>query len=582
MASVVCMLLSIKRRVGRGKMPFISGVSLSLALLLPGVASAAEPTLPYTVIAGDTLIGVRDRLLLPGTSWQQLQRINRVADPRRLRPGSTLQLPLAWLRETDVTAAVLAVQGQVSLQRGDAPAQALAGGATLQRGDLVSTGAQSSAAIAFEGGTQLLLRPDSRLRIERITGVPAPGAGRIELQLDAGSADTQVPPPAAGSARPRLQMRTPVVNLGVRGTEFRAQADGERARLEVLQGRVDAQAATSTATATARQGQSQNQSQVNAGFGTLASPAGVLPPRALLPAPALDGVPALVERLPLQLPWPALPGAMAYRAQVFSADSGALQLDGLFATPRAQWADDLPDGNYELRLRAADADGLEGRDARHRFRLKARPEAPFITEPQAGAQTVSDSQRFRWSRHATATRYALQVADTPDFTPPLRVDRSDLTETEIDIALPLGTHHWRIASIENTAGGTADRGPWSDVQSISRVAPPPAPPASAVPQSTPDGLLIRWPRVAQPGVRYGVQIARDAAFAELLADGVSDDPQWLLPSELPPPQPSTVYMRVRSIAADGLDGPYGKPQQIELPQPRPWWLLLPALLLLLL
>ena len=98
----------------------------------------------YTVAKGDTLIGVRDRLLVPGAPWVVLQRINRVRDPRRLQPGSTLQLPLSLLREKDVLAAVVTVHGQVLVQRrGASTPLTLSNGESLLAGDLIITDRKS-------------------------------------------------------------------------------------------------------------------------------------------------------------------------------------------------------------------------------------------------------------------------------------------------------------------------------------------------------------------------------------------------------------------------------------------------------
>ena len=549
------------------------GFVASAPLAAPASTANAEPMLDYTVEPGDTLIGIRDRLLVPGTGWKVLQRINRVQDPRRLRPGSTLRLPLSLMREQDSQARLSGVVGPVTvLRRGAATPQPLASGDVLQPGDRVNTGARASAVIAFEDGTRVLLRPDSQLLVERITRVQPAGPGRTELQLESGSADTQVPVPEGKTPRSRVRLRTPVVNLGVRGTDFRTQASAARAQVEVLQGRVGAAAGAAAAV------------NVDGGFGAVATERGVGAPRALLPAPDLSGTATLLERLPLKFVWPNQAGAAAYRAQVHAADGSLLLLDGLVTAPQVQWPD-LPDGSYELRVRAADSLGLEGRDARSSFRLKARPEPPFTVEPRAGVQTAEDPVRFRWSRSASAERYVLQVSDTPGFET-LREERQDVDDTEVQIELPLGTHHWRVASVRGLKeGADQDRGPWSDVQAFTRVPPPPpppppppGPPGQAVPQSTSDGVLMSWPQVPLPGARYNVQVSRDPGFQTLLADEVTAQPQWLLRS----PEPGLYHVRVRTIGVNQQPGPFGATQQLEVPRSALWWLLLPAVLLLLL
>src|SRR5215831_18522122 len=108
--------------------------------------AADDAVWTYQVKLGDTLIEITDELLRPGIGWQRVQRLNRVADPYRLMPGTTLRLPLAWLR-TEATVAEVAYQvGQVRVERDGAPlAEALSVGTQLRSGDTVITGATPSA-----------------------------------------------------------------------------------------------------------------------------------------------------------------------------------------------------------------------------------------------------------------------------------------------------------------------------------------------------------------------------------------------------------------------------------------------------
>jgi hypothetical protein len=360
-------------------------------------------------------------------------------------------------------------------------------------------------------------------------------------------------------------MKTPHANLGVRGTEFRTADDGQTTRIEVLEGRVGARGDAAAAART--------ESLVGAGFGALGAAGGISAPRPLPPAPQLAGLPERVERMPLRLSWQGTAGTRV-RAQVFAAEQPPrLVLDGVFDAAPARWSEDIPDGRYELRVRAIGSDGLEGRDTRAAFVLKARPEPPFIAAPAPGARTTEEAVRLAWTRNAAAARVRLQVADTPDFAQ-LRIDRADVEMAELAVALPLGTHHWRVASI--LASG--DQGPFSDPQSFTRIPPPPAPPPAA-PTVRDDGLLLRWPAGSVEGVRWQAQVARDAGFTEVVSDETLAEPQLLLRDA----GAGTYHLRVKTIDADGFTGPYGQTQQIEVPRRTPWWLLLaPALLLLLL
>jgi hypothetical protein len=262
-----------------------------------------------------------------------------------------------------------------------------------------------------------------------------------------------------------------------------------------------------------------------------------------------------------------------YRAQVLDlADPPRLLLEGLFDTPLAAWPDDLPDGRYQLLVRAADADGIEGLAARHAFTLKARPEPPFLLQPLAGQQLTEAQVQLAWARNPQAARYKLQVAADAGFST-LLLDRSDLDGTTASAELPLGTLHWRVASVR----ADGDTGPWSDAQIFQRVEPPPPPaaPAAQPPQPTDDGLVVSWGASPLPGASYQVQIARDAAFTSLVVDERTTRTQHLLAR----PEPGTYHVRARTIAADGRAGAFGTAQVVEVPRSL-WWLwLLPLLLL---
>lgn len=540
-------------------MPIARATTLACVYLLAASAGAApspaEAPWPHVVQPGDTLIGIRDTWMAPGSDWRTLQRLNHVPDPKQLQPGSTVRIPAALLRRQPVSAEVVFVHGQVQVERAGAAAQPLQAGAQVAGGDLLLTGPQSSAVLRFVDGARVIVRPDSRLRVEHTARLGAGPAADTRLRLDSGAADSSVPRQAGR----RYEVRTPVANLGVRGTEFRTRAGAAETTVEVLEGTVAADAASGT----------RNTRAVPAGQGLVAS-AGALPaPQALPPAPSLAGLPARVERLPLQLAWAG--AAARHRAQVLDAQHPErLLLDGVFDGPAARWADDLPDGAYLLRVRGVGAQGLEGLDATAAFTLKARPEPPFATTPRPGARAPEESWPFAWTTPPGAARYRLQVADTADFAAP-RVDRSDITGHAAQVALPVGTHHWRLASIR----ADGDQGPWGDAATLTRVAVPPAP-AAEPPQATDGGMLLRW-RESPGATRYQVQVAADAGFAQPLHDQQVDTPRWLLPQ----PEPGTYFVRVRALSADGFTGPYGVPQQVEVPHSMGWWLLLlPALLLL--
>ena len=75
--------------------------------------------------------------------------------------------------------------------------------------------------------------------------------------------------------------------------------------------------------------------------------------------------------------------AVAYRAQVARDEQfNDVIATTVFTTPRARFTN-LPDGSYLLRVRAIDAEGLEGQDATRGFALRARPEPPNAADAHA-------------------------------------------------------------------------------------------------------------------------------------------------------------------------------------------------------
>jgi hypothetical protein len=546
-----------------------------------------EETWTYRVVDGDTLIGISNRFLVRPGNWPALQKLNAIANPRHLQPDSAVRIPLSWMQQSPMVAEVVFVRGPVTVVSNAAPASAagsavppssaaptpavstprpLNAGDTLRAQDLVHTGKDASMTLRLADGSRLLVAPESDLRVDRLLSLGRDRIPASRFDLDRGDAEIRVTPVKVDRS---FEVRTPAVNLGVRGTQFRAHADAAVAeasaasapstRAEVLEGRVGAEAGAS-------------QVLVGAGQGAVAvrgQP--IAPPRALVPAPDPGPATRRLERVPLVFTWAPLAGATSYHAQVFAPDApGApeqLLLDGRFPSPAAKWAD-LPDGRYQLVVRCVDADRLEGLDARVAFELKARPEPPFTIQPAAGAKSYGDRAELRWARVVAAAHYRLQVAATPDFAQPV-IDEARIDEPARAVPLPPGTWHWRVGSIAARADGSDDPGPWGDAQAFTQRPIPPIP-AVEPPRADAAGVHLQWKHPAA-GETVHVQVATDAAFASLVLDRTTGDDSAVLPT----PQPGVYFVRAKTIDADGFEGAFGSTQQIEVPRPPgKWWLLL--------
>lgn len=554
-------------------------LALACALGLGWVAAGAAPKAPadtkaaksapedadwlYTIQRRDTLYDLALAWLEAPRTWQDLQRLNRVADPLRLPPGGKLRMPVAWLKREAAVADVMFVKGAVTLRRGAEPAQPLALGAQLRSSDVLRTGEQASVSVRFADGSRLLVPPGSEVQLESLLVLGRAALPAVVLRVQQGGAENQVVPNP--QRPPKYEVRTPKLNLGVRGTEFRGRVSGERTFAEVLEGRVAVGDRT-----------------LDAGTGVVATSSGVGPTRTLPGTPDLAAVPSVIARVPLSVAFAPLAGASAYRVRVVAAaDPERTIVDGRFERAAAAWDEPVPDGEYRLQVRAIDAEGLEGRVADAPFTLKARPEPPFQLRPRAGDRIASPAVPIAWTRQPEAARYRIQVSADPSFTA-ARVDRADIDRTEIEVALAPGRYAWRVASIRDTG----DVGPWSDPVAFEVVEPPPPPPpaASATPiaavgssaETGDEGLVFRWRAVPIEGVRYQVQVAQDPQFREIIVDDTTSATE----RRLADPRPGAYHVRVRAIGPDGRIGEYGAPQSVEVPARRGWLLLFPLILLL--
>ena len=536
------------------------------ALLLSASAMAQKPlpaneVWPYTVTQGDTLISVIARLMKPGTEWQKLQKVNGLADGHRLSPGAVLRIPVAWLRADTAVATVTLAQGSVVVRRGMAELPAPAAGAELLPGDRIETGAQSTLALRLVDGSKVVVSPQSKVVLETLLVYGKTGITETRLKIEDGSVDSKVTP--VTSAASKYVVTTPVFNLGVRGTDFRARYDAKTqlAFNEVLEGKVATQGKASEV-------------QIDGGFGTLAlintEPK---PPIKLLDAPKLTGVQARIEQVPLNLKWEAETDANAYRAKVFQNQTLERQLlEGVFTTPIARWPD-LPDGAYVLQVRSIDKEGLEGNGTTRDFVLKARPFAPFTNLPVDTSKVYGDEATFKWSASQAAEKYRLQVATTADFKAPL-VDRQDVVGTELKLPLVPGSYFWRIAAV---ATGN-DQGPFGAGFTFTQRKIPESPSNLEAPLVGESEMLFSW-KTSEPGQTFKFQVSTDPLFVTTQIEQTTAEPR----ARFPKPPPGTFYLRIRTIDVDGYEGPFGPPQKFTIEEPAtPWWKPLPLLLLLLL
>lgn len=517
-------------------------VALLLTLSVVPPSWAADWT--YHVRPRDNIWDLSSRYLKPDVPWQKLQDYNKVADPYHLPPGTTLRIPIAWLRVQPAKAKVVALIGDVHAQLPDqAQPVALQPGMQLGYGTRLVTAADASLTLEFADGSRVLMRQDSTLELDRMSAYGRTGMVDTRLRLQHGRVSSSVTPMTGSAAH--FSVETPGTTSSVRGTHFRVATDAatHRSRTEVLTGRIDVSGG-------------RRHTMVEKGRG-IAVTDGAQPDRAqpLLLPPSLQCPTQPIARLPYEFSWPALDGAQHYRVEVAANDRfEALLLDRLTDTPHVSLPD-LPDGQYAVRMHGIDAQQLEGQDAVCTIRIDGHPQPPLVIEPQTGSKVRDTRPRFRWTESEEAASYAWQLARDAQFTQIL-ADQPGITGDHVRApqSLPFGTYYWRIASRDRSG----KQGPYSAALPFELVPQLPAPELGK-PRSTRHQLSLGW-QAGEPGQRYHVQMDRDPGFAHPPVDQTVDQAAL----QIPKPGSGTWYVRVQTIDTDGYAGPWGPVQKVRL------------------
>jgi hypothetical protein len=527
-------------------------LALALAAVLPAVHAAPEAApatpddtlLPYTVTTHDTLIGLNRTLFTTPGAWKEVSRINRLPDSNRINPGQVLMVPARYLHNKVVPALLLSTFGDVRIA-----GKPVAAGASLDVGDSIRTGESSTAVVQLADGSHIRLAPstEGRLDEQRRFQIKATAAaiddGLVAASLRLLSGSVEVFASKVLRARP-LEVSTPTAVIGVRGTTYRVRNEVTPASAtasavnasatEVLEGKVHAQVGAGAA----------QSADVPAGFGAALEPGrkpAVLP---LPPAPDLSTLPALFDHLPIRF---HLPGNTPLRVQVAN-DAGFdhIQLDLHVDAGDDVRIAQLADGPWHLRARRINDAGLEGLDAVRDFQLRARPESPFLLEPPANAKRPVGDVTLHWTQNPDAANYVVEVARDAQFAQIALRDEHVRGEQIVfhPVATAFGAadgvYWWRVVSVN--ADGR--RGAWGDAQALI-LRPTPRAPMGHV---SPDGSAIELMWGGRPEDRAEVEMARDAAYAQVVARGDFAAPG----GRLGRPPAGTYWARYRFVEPDGF------------------------------
>ncbi|GLU31051.1 peptidase M23 [Trinickia caryophylli] len=402
----------------------------------------------YVAQPGDTLYSVAERYLRDPADWHALSRLNRVAAPRRLQPGTKLRIPPELLKREPLALRVVATSGQVTRAFERLPPVPVRKGMALSEGDLIRTGADGFITVEFDDGTHVGLPPDSSASFSTLNRTVLTGATHRIVQLRKGEVASEVT--HAKERDDRFEVHAPTIVAGVRGTRFSVSYGQRAAAVEVLDGAVAVDKTAASGSPKERQAAFERVRQtlpaqfLAAGYGSVTPDGGAVgAPVPLLPAPALehpaktqDGAEAAFDIVPLE-------GASRYRVMI-ARDAGAIDLirDQRVDTPHASFSD-LDDGTYFVRLSAIDEYGLEGRPAVYAFERRRN-----AVSASAARVAGSRDYRFRWlvGRPGVATHFRFILARDEALEERL-VDAVDIAGDEFVVSgLPAGVYHWTVVA----------------------------------------------------------------------------------------------------------------------------------------
>jgi len=127
--------------------------------------------------------------------------------------------------------------GKSKIERSTQEAEPQKGG-SVQEGDVIRTSDNGHVHIRFIDGARISVRPNSVFRIHEFKYSPSdPAASVVRLSLDSGEARS-ISGAAAQAAKERFRLNTPLVAIGVKGTDFVTQVSKETIRVTVNQGAI--------------------------------------------------------------------------------------------------------------------------------------------------------------------------------------------------------------------------------------------------------------------------------------------------------------------------------------------------------
>jgi hypothetical protein len=423
---------------------FVSVMVLSHPLF---VNASEEPSIQITVQEGDTLIGITEHYLANPQNWNEVARINKMANPDLIYPNQVITIPTRLLKGGPSHGLVSFLQGSVEVQPpGIDKWQPLFLNTKISEGSRIRTKGDSGVKISFQEGSSLLMRENSISKLETAT-TRGDTYSLHRFFLEIGRATAKIK--RATGKENQFLIDTPSAVAAVRGTVFRTAVDqGGTTRNEVLEGIIDV-------------GAMNQQVKVHENEGTMVRKGEApLKPRTLLNPPQLISMATVYKKVPIIFQFSKVQDATSYRT-ILSRDN---EINDVFREKIIKPEEtfqvlDIDDGTYFLQTNSIDDIGLEGIPSEPAvIKVRVNPKPPVIILPNEKGEYMDHEVILKWLKVEDAVRYHIQIAEDRQFSKTI-FDKTDVSDIELKPeGLGLMTYYFRIRSV------AADnyQGEWSD------------------------------------------------------------------------------------------------------------------------
>ncbi|RDX37827.1 LysM peptidoglycan-binding domain-containing protein [Kangiella sp. HD9-110m-PIT-SAG07] len=477
---------------------------LFIVLVVAAPQSFAEDWL-YTVRKGDTIWGLSHKYLKDPLKFQEIQKYNNVELDRRIPPGVTLKFPMEYLKFAPAEVNVAAVNGTAHFVRRGIK-EVLTLERTLVLDDILLTAKDSSVALIFADGSELLLGENSELVFDVQTKWGETGMVDSRMRLMKGSAEGRVRPLIGPGAK--FEMQTPSAVATVRGTEFRVRVDENDPGIvynEVDEGTVSVNL-------------HENKASVKEGFGLkTATNLPLSKPKPLLPKPIFVNPQSKYPGHPVTLTWQSIDGAEGYYFELFEDAAMTKLVHKEVVTKNQAQLPSVELGDYSARVRGVDKEGLQGLNNSRRFTISPVPSSPELTQTSK-EYLAGEPISFAWNAKNDATQYRWLLAKDRQFRSLVKEQEMANTQQQIEAGLPRGTYYWKVA-----AGNRNGFGVYSETERFD-VRLPSAPIITPIAEemSSDETLSLQWSQV-ELATEYRWQISGDSDFNTIVEAGVTID-----------------------------------------------------------